>query len=77
MRLHHITDSVFDVGPNSIQVLSHTTGHKTCIPLKSAGSIGKTVGMTMRVSELTSSYNKPKRPTHFVKKSSPACPGLY
>jgi hypothetical protein len=37
--VHHITQSVFDVGPNSIQVLSHTIGNKPGIPLKPASSI--------------------------------------
>lgn len=36
--VHHITHSVFDVGPNSIQVLSHTICNKPSIPLKSASS---------------------------------------
>jgi hypothetical protein len=38
VRVHHITNSVFDIGPNFIQVISHTIGNKPSIPLKSAGS---------------------------------------
>jgi hypothetical protein len=41
VRRHHITQSVFDAGPNSIQVLSHTIGNEPSIPLKSASSIDK------------------------------------